>query len=78
MRTMTQAQMEWNIRKGFANFERDQFGNVADDWRLPIWTKDGGWIWDVDSQLYRLELPSSPPPSRNPLGDFNVNTRHLA
>lgn len=49
--TMTNAQMAWCLRKGFAWFETED-----QDWRMPIWTKRGGWIFDTDKQLYVLEI----------------------
>lgn len=55
-KTMTAAQMAWNVKKGFAWFEQDQHGNVNDDWRAPIWTREGGYLWDVDAQVYEMVL----------------------
>lgn len=40
MKTMTQSQMTWNLKKGFARYEQDT-GSIHD----VIWTKDGGWQW---------------------------------
>lgn len=50
-RTMTAAQMTWNLKRGYAWEETpDQ------DWRMPLWTRDGGWVWDVTSQRYELAI----------------------
>ena len=54
MKTMTAAQMAWNLKKGFAWFEKDEQGNDRDDWRMPIWTREGGYLWDVESQRYEM------------------------
>jgi len=54
-RTMTAAQMAWDLKKGFAWFEQGQDGEVHDDWRHPIWTRDGGWLWD-NGPARRYEL----------------------
>ncbi len=40
MKTMTNAQMSWNLKNGFAHYETDT-GSIND----VIWTKDGGWMW---------------------------------
>jgi hypothetical protein len=42
---MTQAQMEWNLRKGLAWFQGRGTEEWYGDWRMPIWTKDGRWAW---------------------------------
>ncbi len=55
-RTMTNAQMSWSLKKGYAWFEADSDGNPNDDWRMPIWTRAGGWMWDANDQIYRLEI----------------------
>ncbi len=39
-----------------ANIEQDQHGNVNDDWRAPIWTREGGYLWDVDAQVYEMVI----------------------
>jgi hypothetical protein len=39
-RTMTNSQMTWAIKNGFARYETDT-GSISDT----IWTKDGGWQW---------------------------------
>lgn len=50
MKTMTNAQMKWSLSKGFAWIE-------GDDWTLPIWTKDGGWVWNNGpEQRYELVI----------------------
>jgi hypothetical protein len=54
IKTMTNAQMCWNLKKGFAWFEVDANGNPCDDWRSPIWTREGEWFWDTTTQLYEL------------------------
>jgi hypothetical protein len=55
MKTMTAAQMTWNLKKGFAWFELDANGEAADDWRMPIWTRAGGWLWNNGpEQRYEL------------------------
>jgi hypothetical protein len=56
MRTMTNSQMKWNLKHGFAWFETGADGQPNDDWRMPIWTKDGGWMWDANEQRYQLEI----------------------
>ncbi len=54
-RTMTAAQMSWNLKKGFAWWEKNADGTDNDDWRAPIWTRDGMWMWDNgESQRYEL------------------------
>lgn len=54
MRTMTDSQMAWSMKRGFAWFGRNSDGTIADDWRQPIWTKAGGWLWNPDTQRYEL------------------------
>lgn len=57
MRTMTVAQMNWNLWKGYAWYELDANGQPNDDWRMPIWTKDGGWVWNNGpEQCYELVI----------------------
>jgi len=46
-RTMTEAQMSWNLKQGFAWFDVDANGEPMDDWRSIIWTKAGGWVWNT-------------------------------
>ncbi len=52
MRTMTVAQMNWNLNRGFAWLEHEDA-----EWTLPIWTKDGGWVWNNGpEQRYELVI----------------------
>ncbi len=53
-RTMTNAQMNWNLKKGFAWWELNRDGTVNDEWYAPIWTKDGCWMWDATEQVYEM------------------------
>lgn len=43
--TMTNAQMCWNIKKGFAWFGINSEGEPADDTFDPIYTNRGEWHW---------------------------------
>lgn len=55
-KTMTEAQMNWNLKKGYAWYEVDSNGQPNDDWRAPIWTREGGYMWDSTSQVYEMVL----------------------
>lgn len=55
-KTMTESQMAWNLKKGFAWFGTDANGEPADHWHHPIWTREGGYLWDVTEQVYVLEI----------------------
>lgn len=46
-KTITAAQMAWNLKRGFCWWETED-----EDWRLPIWSRDGFYLWDVDRQVY--------------------------
>lgn len=56
MKTMTATQMAWNLSRGFAWCEIGRDGHPNDDWRSPIWTRQGGYLWDVASQVYEMVL----------------------
>ena len=53
-RTMTASQMNQRLASGTAWYERDAEGNAKDDWRMPIWTREGAWLWDTTTQVYEL------------------------
>lgn len=55
MQTMTNAQMRWLITRGLAWFETGADGMPNDDWRMPIWTRAGGWLWNNGAEQ-RYEL----------------------
>lgn len=44
-RTMTNAQMCWNLKNKFAWFGLNSDGEKADDTFDAIYTKDGAWYW---------------------------------
>lgn len=56
MKTMTNAQLAWAIKKGFAWADP---GNASEDCHClaeVFWTKEGGYIWNVDRQVYEMVL----------------------
>jgi len=57
-RTMTDAQMNWNLKRGFAwpePCESNPLGLVSEwEWFQPLWTRDGCWTWDAGRQLYEM------------------------
>jgi hypothetical protein len=56
MKTITAAQMTWALRKGFAWADP---GNASEDCHClaeVYWTRQGGYMWDVDAQCYVLVL----------------------
>jgi hypothetical protein len=55
-KTMTAAQLRWAIKKGFAWADP---GNASEDCHClaeVYWTRQGGYMWDVDAQCYVLVL----------------------
>lgn len=55
-KTMTNAQLAWAIKKGFAWADH---GNASEDCHClaeVYWTKEGGYIWNVDRQVYEMVL----------------------
>ena len=52
-KTMTAAQMAWNLKKGYAWADP---GNGDDCHCLSevYWTREGGYMWDVDRQVYEM------------------------
>jgi hypothetical protein len=56
LKTLTPAQLSWNIKKGFAWADP---GNASEDCHClaeVYWTRDGGYVWNVDLQAYELVL----------------------
>lgn len=57
-KTMTVSQMRWNLKKGFAwaddaNMKDDEAGSGLGD---IFWTREGGYMWNVDGQNFVMEL----------------------
>lgn len=56
MKTITTAQLKWMLKRGFA------WGDPANDHEEchclseVYWTGEGGYMWNVDLQLYELVL----------------------
>ena len=55
-KTMTAAQMAWSVKKGYAWADP---ANAHEDCHCLAeiyWTREGGYMWDVDRQLYAMEF----------------------
>ena len=49
-RTMTNAQMNWNLKQGFA-----WWASESEEWTAGIYTKDGIWVYDnSERQVWEL------------------------
>jgi hypothetical protein len=56
MKKTTTAQMKWALRKGFAWADP---GNASENTHClteVYWTRQGGYMWDVDCQVFVLVL----------------------
>lgn len=53
-RTMTEAQMAWNFKNGFAWFGQEANGTLLDHHRDPVWTKAGPW-WNDEPGTWTLD-----------------------
>ena len=51
-KTMTAAQMAWALRRGFAWADQGNEGEDCHCLHEVFWTRDGGYQWDVDRQVY--------------------------
>lgn len=50
-KTVTNAQMCWMLKKGFAWVE----GSLDDhEWHHPIYTREGEYRWDATAQVYEM------------------------
>jgi hypothetical protein len=56
MKTMTDSQMTWALKKGFAWADP---ANASEDCHCLAeiyWTREGGYMFDVDRQLYVMVI----------------------
>lgn len=57
-KTMSCAQMAWSLKNGFAwadpaDASDDDYAGCGTE---VFWTREGGYIWDVDGQNFIMEL----------------------
>jgi hypothetical protein len=55
-RTMTTAQMDWSVKKGFAWPDPANDHEDCHCLREIFWTSAGGWMWNVDLQAFELVI----------------------
>jgi hypothetical protein len=52
-KTMTAAQMAWNLKKGYAWADPGN-GEECHCLAEVYWTREGGYMWDVQNQVYEM------------------------
>jgi hypothetical protein len=48
--------MSWSLKKGFAWAEDLDSDDVGSGLGEVFWTRDGGYMWDVDRQMFVMEF----------------------
>ncbi len=55
-KTMTAAQLAWSLKKGFAWADPANHNEDCHCLSEVFWTREGGYMWDVNAQVYEMVL----------------------